>query len=615
MAPSGCTGKTTLAMLLLPCAIIGADGRSAGARRSALGTAARRPLRMSSVASPPQVATTAVVGGGPAGLATAIMLARRGWSDIHVFDRLAPPPAPDDVAVWSETARFYLLGLGGRGQLALRALDCWDSGVEQFTTRVVGRRDWSPGGGEEGVERIFTDRKFPTEVIARDRLVGALHAIATTRYGGAITIHHGCECIGVRWDEDGRGAALHMALSEVSEAGRHATVRTRLVVGADGTARALAQAIAADSSDGFRIVRYEDDNARVYKTVPLKFDLSKGWRGDINYSARTADGRINFDALPAGPDGEYCGVLLMKAADPLAAPDTSPAELRALLDSALPQFSALLSDEAVALVAAKPPSSLPGFRAVVPRLHHRESALLLGDAVHTVKPYFGLGANSAFEDVVVLRDALDAARVPVRAPAAAEAAAGAEGDATIGAALREFSARRAADAEALVRISRGLDRPGWRGFFSFVLPLILDGVCAKAAPGLFAPNTIAMLQKDEYTFTQVARRKRRDRALQAAILSGVLGASAALAAVVVRALLQNLAGQVALGLAALGALLQLGAAMLPAAKARSPADVLYFSKSSGRGGGSNEDFLIAQRASQSGEAPPAAAAGAGSEGS
>ena len=31
---------------------------------------------------------------------------------------------------------------------------------------------------------------------------------------------------------------------------------------------------------------------------------------------------------------------------------------------------------------------------------------MVGDAIHTVKPYFGLGVNSAFEDVGVLRDSL-----------------------------------------------------------------------------------------------------------------------------------------------------------------------------------------------------------------
>ena len=32
---------------------------------------------------------------------------------------------------------------------------------------------------------------------------------------------------------------------------------------------------------------------------------------------------------------------------------------------------------------------------------------MLGDSIHTVKPYFGLGVNSALEDVCVLDACLD----------------------------------------------------------------------------------------------------------------------------------------------------------------------------------------------------------------
>jgi 2-polyprenyl-6-methoxyphenol hydroxylase-like FAD-dependent oxidoreductase len=138
-------------------------------------------------------------------------------------------------------------------------------------------------------------------------------------------------------------------------------------------------------------------------------------------------------------------------------------------------------------------------------------ACLLGDSIHTVKPYFGLGVNSAFEDVCVLDACLD------------EISAGdATGDVSWTSALPLFSARRAADAKALVDISRGFDG----GFLTFVLPLILDGVFHKAFPNVFMPNTIQMLQKEDWTFSRVARRKRAERVAQVAILSTLLAAVA-----------------------------------------------------------------------------------------
>ena len=61
-------------------------------------TTLARPSRASSFA-PPE--SSVVVGAGPAGLATAIMLSKRGWQNVQVIDRLPPPPSLDDD-VWSE---------------------------------------------------------------------------------------------------------------------------------------------------------------------------------------------------------------------------------------------------------------------------------------------------------------------------------------------------------------------------------------------------------------------------------------------------------------------------------------------------------------------------------
>lgn len=85
-------------------------------------------------------------------------------------------------------------------------------------------------------------------------------------------------------------------------------------------------------------------------------------------------------------------------------------------------------------------------------------------------------------------------------------------------AVHEFSRRRAMDSMKLVTISRELDRPGTLGAVTFIIPIILDAIFSKLAPKIFAPNIITMLQKEDMTFQQVARRKRIDRILQVAVI-------------------------------------------------------------------------------------------------
>lgn len=103
-------------------------------------------------------------------------------------------------------------------------------------------------------------------------------------------------------------------------------------------------------------------------------------------------------------------------------------------------------------------------------------------------------------------------------------------------AVQLFSKRRAKDSETLVKISRDLDRPGTMGTITFIIPIILDAIFSKIAPKIFAPNIITMLQKDDLTFEQVARRKRIDRVLQLAIISGGLTTAITAARLVVTSL-------------------------------------------------------------------------------
>jgi kynurenine 3-monooxygenase len=485
---------------------------------------------------------TIICGAGPAGLLSAIMLAQKfPEKKVSVFDRLAAPPSPTDDEVWSDLAKFYLIGLGARGQNALAQFGVWEE-VETVCTSVVGRRDWSPES-EEGVERIFTDRPVTTQVLPRDKLVGVLYQHILKNYADKIDLNFGSEVTPLDF-EAGDGTEVLVRVSKCQDKTRvnpsstvpsgqtdvlcdpdeSTIMSTNLLIAADGTSRTVANCMEEEDNKRlasmdpisqlfaekrFKVTRYEDDNQRIYKTVPFK--LPEGWRPDLNYSARGKGGRVVFDALPANRNGEYCGVLLLKGDDELAQPDTDPKKLRALFDEFLPQFISLVDDDAIEVIAKKGPSFLPAFRYVGPRLHQGQRTIILGDCAHTVKPYFGLGANSALEDVKYLSEAIDAT----------------DGDLT--GAVHKFSRERAGEAKALVRISRELDRPGKLGFITFILPLILDSIFNKMAPNVFAPNTISMLQKEGYGFRRVARRKRNDRMLQVAVLATGMTAMAAAA--------------------------------------------------------------------------------------
>mmetsp|Transcript_7266 Transcript_7266/g.19024 ORF Transcript_7266/g.19024 Transcript_7266/m.19024 type:complete len:587 (-) Transcript_7266:214-1974(-) len=500
----------------------------------------------------PAPASTIVVGGGPAGLAAAIGLANRGYKSITVLDRLEAPAPPDDNAAWSDTARHYLIGLNGRGQRALKALNAWDGVVEPFCSTVVGRKDWAPGQSE-GIERIFDDRPFATRVIPRARLVACLLQHIERSYAGTIEVRHGIEVESMRWEgapsaieetqpmercvlvcdpcappDDPTAAPDDPVAPDANEVepescaivdeGGPFELTAALVIGADGSRRTVAKAIEAEDralkwawpGRRFRLTSYKDTAVRVYKTIPLKFP--KSWRKDINYSARTPT--VNFDALPT-LDGEYCGVLLIKPEDDVAQGLADTDAARAYFDETLPQFSPYIPDDALPGIVAKPPSRLPQFRFAGPRLHHRSSTVLLGDAIHSVKPYFGLGVNAAFEDVEVLDACLDQ-------------------QTTIGSALAAYSEQRSPEARVLTQISRSFDRGGVLALLTFILPLILDGIFHGALPTVFAPNTLAMLQKPDLSFQAIRNRKRMDRALQVVMLASAATAATQLALVIAR---------------------------------------------------------------------------------
>ncbi len=132
--------------------------------------------------------------------------------------------------------------------------------------------------------------------------------------------------------------------------------------------------------------------------------------------------------------------------------------------------------------------------------------------------------------------------------------------------MEVFSQRRGEEARAIVEVSHAFDRPGaipgsalpsppasclvlrcgvvrggregagvW-GFLSFVLPIVLDSVFARALPGLCKPNFLAYTKDPKVTFVQARARKLVDRLLQGAVLAALLVGLPCLLAIALRTL-------------------------------------------------------------------------------
>lgn len=104
--------------------------------------------------------------------------------------------------------------------------------------------------------------------------------------------------------------------------------------------------------------------------------------------------------------------MLCKADDTEALGVSTEEEAAEFLQKEFPNLYPFIPRSEVIAFAERPVGKLPTFQYVWPHLHYSNNVVLAGDAIHTVKPYFGLGVNSALDDASWLSQCLQ--KHPVR---------------------------------------------------------------------------------------------------------------------------------------------------------------------------------------------------------
>ncbi|KAH7353882.1 kynurenine 3-monooxygenase [Plectosphaerella cucumerina] len=157
-----------------------------------------------------------------------------------------------------------------------------------------------------------------------------------------------------------------------------------------------------------------------------------------------------FIAIPS-TDGSFTSTLFLPSAEVLAL-ERDPAQLPAFFDKHFPGVTDLIPPKALVSQFTTNPH-LPLISVKCSPYHHRDSAVIVGDAAHAMVPFYGQGMNTGLEDVRVLFSILDkhADRETNNPEGQGEDDASSSATAAYHrqVALAEYTANRVADAHAI----------------------------------------------------------------------------------------------------------------------------------------------------------------------
>lgn len=324
-----------------------------------------------------------LIGSGLAGALLAVYLGRAGHR-VRLYERRSDPTAGQFVG-----GRSINLAISARGLAALEQVGLADAVLAEAIP-MRGRMIHGPAG-DLHFQPYDKDPAKCINSIGRGRL-NTLTLDAAKKHAN-VEVHFNHKCVDAELD----GPTAIVLDTETNQ-----TIRAEgaILIGVDGAFSAVRRAMQ-------RLDRFDYSQSYLrhgYKELTIPPGPDGRHRMERNALHIWPRRRFMMIALP-NPDGSFTCTLFY----PFEGPDSFAAlrtddDVRRFFDAQFPDAAPLMPT-LVEDFKANPTGSMLTIRCRP--WHVAGKVALLGDAAHAVVPFYGQGANAAFEDCIILNDCME----------------------------------------------------------------------------------------------------------------------------------------------------------------------------------------------------------------